>query len=580
MFVKPDLLLLHAPSVYDFRKDAILYGPISDVVPSTPIFEMYPVGFSSISEHLLTLGLETRIVNLAFRMLDDPTFDAEKKVAGLKPRLAFGIDLHWLPHAHGSVEVAKLCKKHHPELPVIFGGIASSYFHEELIELPEIDYVFRGDSTEVPLGMLMQVLDESPEPEVRDAWMAKIPNLTWRDSQGQTRINPATNFPRVIDAFSNNYLNLFKSSLKFGDIKSQIPFHDWWEYPITAIMTCRGCNEGCGICGGSTPAQKGYIGRNRTAFRSPELIGRDVATIARYTHGPIFLIGDLRQHGRAYADTVLEAIGRAGIDNEVIIELFNGADESYMEKIAKHVRNFNFEMSPETHDDAVRKASGKHYTTEDVERSIELAMKYGCNKFDLFFMTGVPGQSFDSVMETIDYSKTLMERFDQRLALFVSPLAPFLDPGSLVWSDPEKHGYKLLFTDFQSHRDALAAPSWKYTLNYETNWMTRDEIVGSTYEAALRLNKAKFETGRVDKVTFEDVDRRIRKAVDLLQRIDVIMQGKKGLERDQALAALKSEVDSASADSICAAHEIKWPMIARNFRYVNIAIDILLGRKL
>ena len=56
MFSKPDLVLLHAPSVHDFRKLPILFGPISDLVPSTPIFEMYPVGFSSISEHLQAPG--------------------------------------------------------------------------------------------------------------------------------------------------------------------------------------------------------------------------------------------------------------------------------------------------------------------------------------------------------------------------------------------------------------------------------------------------------------------------------------------------------------------------------------------
>jgi len=29
-----------------------LYGPVSDLVPSTPVFEMYPMGFTSLSEYL------------------------------------------------------------------------------------------------------------------------------------------------------------------------------------------------------------------------------------------------------------------------------------------------------------------------------------------------------------------------------------------------------------------------------------------------------------------------------------------------------------------------------------------------
>ncbi len=51
-----DLVLLHPPSVYDFRKKASMYGPISDVVPSTPIFEMYPIGFMTIANYLKKHG--------------------------------------------------------------------------------------------------------------------------------------------------------------------------------------------------------------------------------------------------------------------------------------------------------------------------------------------------------------------------------------------------------------------------------------------------------------------------------------------------------------------------------------------
>ena len=120
-----DLVLLHAPSIYDFRKVTNLLGPISDVIPSTPVFEMYPIGFSSIAEHLGQNNFSVRIINLAYRMLSNPKFDVEKAIRKLHP-LAFGIDLHWLPHAHGSVEIAKICKKYHPDIPVMFGGYSSS----------------------------------------------------------------------------------------------------------------------------------------------------------------------------------------------------------------------------------------------------------------------------------------------------------------------------------------------------------------------------------------------------------------------------------------------------------------------
>ena len=73
--LEPDLLLLHAPSVYDFREHAILYGPVSDMVPSSTVFEMYPLGFLTIASYLHDRGLDVRIVNLALRMMNDRRFD-------------------------------------------------------------------------------------------------------------------------------------------------------------------------------------------------------------------------------------------------------------------------------------------------------------------------------------------------------------------------------------------------------------------------------------------------------------------------------------------------------------------------
>ncbi|GAH25842.1 unnamed protein product, partial [marine sediment metagenome] len=100
-----DLVLLHPPSVYDFRQKTILYGPVSDLIPSSYMFEMYPIGFTSIAEYLEGAGYRVRIVNLAVRMLNDKKFDAEALVKRLRAPV-FGIDLHWLVSAHGAIEIA------------------------------------------------------------------------------------------------------------------------------------------------------------------------------------------------------------------------------------------------------------------------------------------------------------------------------------------------------------------------------------------------------------------------------------------------------------------------------------------
>ena len=144
--------------MFDFRERAIFYGPISDVIPSSPVFEMYPVGFLTLAAYLRRRGYRVRIVNLALLMMRGRRFRPERFLRRFRPRL-FGIDLHWLPHAHGGPEVASLLKRLHPDVPIVFGGISSTYFHEELVRHPAVDFVLRGSVTEPSLAALLDELE-------------------------------------------------------------------------------------------------------------------------------------------------------------------------------------------------------------------------------------------------------------------------------------------------------------------------------------------------------------------------------------------------------------------------------------
>ncbi|MFN2227819.1 MAG: cobalamin-dependent protein, partial [Anaerolineae bacterium] len=314
-----DLVLLHAPSVYDFRKESILYGPVSDLVPSTPVFEMYPIGLTTIAEYLERHGFRVRIVNLAVRMLGSDRFDPEKLIRQLRP-MAFGIDLHWMPHAHGAIEVARLCKKHHPDIPVMFGGFSSTYFHEELVRRPEVDYVVRGDSTEVPVLKLMQHLagaagDTSDGTD--GSTPANIPNLTWQEPDGTVRVNELTYSPENLDHVLIDYSYVVRAVARYRDLASFVPFKGWLGYPITAALSVRGCTHGCRTCGGSAAAFSALHNRRRPAYRAPEDLAQDIRNISRFSKGPVFILGDIRQPGEEYADRFLRAI--RGYQGPVIV---------------------------------------------------------------------------------------------------------------------------------------------------------------------------------------------------------------------------------------------------------------------
>jgi len=555
-----DLVLLHPPHVYDFRKKTILYGPVSDLVPASPVFEMYPFGLASIAEYLERAGFRVRIINLAVRMLNDKDFDAERLIRKLES-LVFGIDLHWLVHAHGAVEVARLVKKYHPESKVLMGGFSASYFYQELLDYPEIDYVLRGDSTEEPVRQLIDsVKNRKP--------LETVPNLVWQDNAGQVRENQFSYIPdNISNVMVDHYQGIIRSVIRHRDLTSVIPVKDWLRYPVTAVFTCRGCNNNCVICGGSNSAFRTFLNREKTAFRSPQDIVRDIKNIGRFSNSPIFILGDIRQSGDACADELLSILARDKIKNQLMLEVFSPASAGFLNKLSLACPDFCLEVSPESHDPEIRTAAGKYYSNEALEQMIADALGIGCGRLDVFFMIGLPKQTEKSVMETVDYCEYLLDRFrgDKRLSLFIGPLAPFLDPGSLAFEQPEKYGYRILFQTLEEHRQSLLAPSWRYTLNYETEWMTRHQIIDATYEAILRLTRLKAKYGLISKKMAETQEWRIKKALELEHCISEIWCGN---NRHQDLQYLKAEVDKINALRANERAELELPVGLSKLRYL------------
>jgi B12-binding domain/radical SAM domain protein len=508
-----DLVLLHPPSVYDFRKTRSEYGPISDVIFSSPAYEMYPIGLTSIASHLEEHGHNVRIVNVAHRMVSDPDYDAEAAIARLDPAV-FGIGLHWLPHAHGALELARIVKTHHPATPVVFGGLSATYFHEELIRSPDVDFVLRGDSTEEPVRQLLRTLQLG-------GGLENVPNLTWK-KDGEVVVNPLSWTPSRLDgAAIPDVFYAIRSVFKYRSLADVVPFTGWLQYPITGILVSRGCSMACAICGGSRPAYRAICNRPGPAFRTPEALVRDVHRIGRFSRGPIFLIHDLRQAGRAWTDRVLEGLARERPENEIVLELFSPACDDFLERVGAALPRWSLEITIESHDERIRALNRRFdCPNEAIEQTIRKALDNGVGRVDLFFMVGIPGQTYEDAVGCVAFCRSLATRLggDPRISFFVAPLAPFLDPGSEAYEQSEKFGYRVRFRTLEEHRVALTARTWKEMLSYETTWMTRDEIVAATYAALRGMTRLKYERGQITAETFGATLDAIRASEDAVAR--------------------------------------------------------------
>jgi B12-binding domain/radical SAM domain protein len=556
-----DLLLLHPPSVYDFRDRSILYGPVSDMVPSSVMFELYPIGFLTIASYLEARGLRVRIANLALRMLTDRRFDVRRFLARQRPKL-IGIDLHWMPHCHGAIEIARLAKQVHPDVPVILGGLSSTYFHRDLMDYPEVDFVLRGDSTEPPLHQLLATLEGGGRLE-------DVPNLTWRDAAGAVRVNPLTYVPATLDYVDVRPELLIEMAIRYRDLASVLPYAGWLRNPTTMVLPLKGCAYECVTCGSSATTCGHLTLRQKPVYRSPASLADNLAAIGRLSRGTIVIPGDLLQGGRGYATAVIDEIAARGVTNDICFEFFDVPPIEFLRHIDAKLPSWSFEVSPESHDRKVRHAMEGQagYENEEMEALLLAALKLRPTRIDVFFMIGLQHQTHASVMATVDYCEHLFRIGDPRLQCFISPMGPFLDPGSQIFEDPERFGYRKFAETVEEHRQLLVQPSWEHILNYETAWMTRAQLVDATYDAAERLNDLKLRYGRIGARRARAVADGIAGARRLRARLNAHLEG--GAD-PAATEQLRGEIARLSQSTVGDKRELFWQRHLVSFRLAGI----------
>ena len=150
-------------------------------------------------------------------------------------------------------------------------------------------------------------------------------------------------------------------------------------------------------------------------------------------------------------------------------------------------------------------------------------------------------------------------------------MAPFLDPGSRVFDDPDKYGYTLKARTLEEHRQLLVQPSWKYIMNYESASLSSEELVDSTYDAAVGINALKARLGIVPPDVAAATEARIKEAGVMMAAIDAAMAGDP-LLRDSRLEELREEVAACNESTVCEKTELNWPARLAFSMVVNVVV--------
>jgi B12-binding domain/radical SAM domain protein len=510
-----DIIFVHPPSIYDFRKRGINFGLTASTVSSSSVFESFPIGFLSLSHALREAGYTTRIVNLATGMLFDDNLNIPEYLSTLSARY-FGLSLHWIAHGQGFLEVARILKRVHPTIPIIAGGISATYFREELIAYPEVDYVIAGDSGELPLLELIRRLGGCLP-------LDSVPNLSWK-VEGMPRHNAMTHIPQRLDV-RYDYRILLEDLVDFGRPEElMMTAQRSIDTIATIIPFVRGCRRRCRTCGGSNFA----LGRRRLGVRSVESVIEDIAAAKALQSKTISIYGDIRQ---ADWERYLALLAGSEMGSGLRYELYWGAKREFIQALALASPGFTVMMSPESHDEGIRRRIGRAFSNDDLETTIECILEFG-GKVRLFFMIGLPGQDRESVHGTLEYIDRLLKKYNSTgeasVDANIGPLAPFIDPGSPAFENPGAFGYRLKFRSLRDHIATGYASDWRCMFNYESETLPVGELADVSWEAARQLTAIRAGNGLIDSRQAAQTDAWLEYGLEYERRSTAFQDFRKG----------------------------------------------------
>lgn len=532
--VSADLLLVHAPAFFDFRERRDIYFPFlgtSGDVPITPLYEYFPIGFRTVQRFLSERGFEVRLMNLSTILLRYPKIDLGMLIDALDVRL-LGIDLHWMVHVQGSLAVAELIKKRRPDLPVIFGGISSTYYAEELIQYPFVDMVMQGYDTHEPLAMLLQAL-------TKGTGLQGVPNLLWKSGGEQTHDNGLSYMPRTYGCGVD-----WSKHPKTGPTQT---------LPILELLSTQnvGCAYNCPWCGGSREAfRRIFRCRHPVARKPSNEVAFEFETVKKLDNAGdyhFYSVGSYNE-SRAGMEFFLDRVGEVDL-RSISYEQYYLTSDPVLKRMVEANKRTIITLSPESHDPKVAKLAGRGvYTNDELEGWLDRALSYGIYQIDIWYFIGMPEQDEQSVLHTVDYCCRLLSKFKgRRINPMICPMIPFLDPGSSFFENPDKHGYRVFSRTVEQHRRAMERASIINRINYETRWLSRSDLVYVGYEAVKTLMEAKAELGYLPSSWVEQYAAMIKDAMDFLRIVHQADCLEDKIQRNEELNKLGDEIEYRNA---------------------------------
>ena len=381
----------------------------------------------SVGDHLLPIGADfvSNCPNLAVYLLASVLrhSDHEAAVVDLAAKGTHKIT-GWLPAIREAdlicisctslnwpaiLSVIRQIRTEGVDVPIVLGGIHPTMFPEYILQAyPAVTFIIRGEGEKALLALCGAIEEQTN--------YADVPNLSWRDADGQILHNRMAPLLTVdeLAALPPPAYDLLPPGI----------------FPVLSMQSSRGCPFNCCFC--STQFRRSYRAIPPAAF--VDVLERTLAIGSdRVTEpGVVMLVDDEWSINRKRSIEILRELSRRGIAIKLIYDSRANdlLDEDFVTAVAPFTKRFL--VGAECGYDEGLAMVGKGTTTERLERAAYILHKHDlAGSAEFSFILGLPWEKKEDVLKTVRFATKLVSQYGINVLLqWYCQI-----PGSLLWDE-------------------------------------------------------------------------------------------------------------------------------------------------
>jgi radical SAM superfamily enzyme YgiQ (UPF0313 family) len=402
--------------------------------------DFFPISLGYIAASLKVHNIETVIAEID-RITKRTGPEVANFVKTYKP-LAVGFSVYQA-NIKLALQLARIVKNVAPQIVVVFGGPQAGFMPKEVLrQMREVDVIMRGEGENTWPELVRSIAANSNPAHIRGI-------VFMRDN---TIIEtPPAPFVRDLDLLPSPYVN---------------NAFDLRQHPIAVMLTSRGCCYHFAFC--CTPRAFG----KRIRVHSPSRVLADMSICVKARIKRFFFADPSFTFDKKRVASIMRGIikrrWKVNIWCETRADLIDKPLLTLMARAGVKFIAYGLESA----DAKVNKILRKPIDLDQFEKIIKLTHEAGITP-EVFTLYGLPGQSKESCLKTLDFLKRLKIKIvgnsaGQQLNLFF---------GTDISDAPANYGIRLL----KKHRSPYLSPG----VDFVTGRMNRRDIdaVAKAYEA-------------------------------------------------------------------------------------------------